>query len=392
MLRLRLALVTETYPPEVNGVAMTNDRLRRGLEARGHRVLLLRPRRADRPRGEAGVLEVPSVPLPGYPGLRMGLPPFLRMHRALQAFQPDLLHIATEGPLGWGSLAWARRLRVPVSSTFHTNFHRYCGDYGASFLRGTALGYLRAFHNRCQLTTVPDERLRGELERAGFARTALLGRGVDIGLFSPARRDENLRRAWGARPGDRVVLFVGRIAAEKNLPLFLEAVHRARREDARIRAVVVGDGPLRQRLEREWPGVVFAGMRHGEDLGRHYASGDAFWFGSLSETYGNVVAEAMSSGLDVLTFDYAAGRQLIRDGVNGRLVPEGEEGGFLEAARAWAREPGDVSGRQREARATAESMPWSRMLDRFEGLVQPLLPEPEPQFPPRPAWGDHPAA
>jgi glycosyltransferase involved in cell wall biosynthesis len=387
---LRIALVTDTYPPEVNGVAMTNDRLRRGLEERGHRVLLLRPRRADRPRGEGGTLEVPSVPLPGYPGLRLGLPPLLRMHRALQGFQPDLLHIATEGPLGWGSLVWARRLRVPISSTFHTNFHRYCGDYGASFLQGVALGYLRSFHNRCQLTTVPDDPLRAELEAARFARTALLGRGVDTELFSPARRDESLRSQWGARPGDRVVLFVGRVAAEKNLPLFLEATRRAREVDSRVRAVVVGDGPVRRRLQQEWPGVVFAGMRRGEDLGRHYASADAFWFGSHSETYGNVVAEAMSSGLDVLTFDYAAGRQLIRDGVNGRLAPEGEESAFLEAARAWAEDPGDQGGRQRRARATAETMPWSGMLDRFEGLVRPLLPEPEPQFPPRPAWGDHP--
>lgn len=368
---MRIALVTETYPPEVNGVAMTNQRLARGLRDRGHELLLVRPNRRGA-RGEDGGIEVrtvPGVPVPGYPGLRCGVPLPGRLGRLWERFRPDVVHVATEGPLGWGALRAARRKGIAVTSTFHTNFQDYCADYGAAFLTGATLRYLRWFHNRCALTTVPDPALGERLRRAGFERIVELGRGADTELFSPARRDRELRRSWGAGDRDPVAVYVGRAAAEKNIPLVLEAWKGAREACPALQMVVVGDGPVLRRLRRRWPGVRFAGMRYDEDLARHYASADLFLFGSGTETFGNVVVEALASGLVALTYDYAAGRQFIETGRNGFLAPFGDEAAFRRMAATLARDLPQLDGVRAAARRTAEAYPWRRTIDRFESLL-----------------------
>lgn len=370
---MRILLVTETYPPEVNGVAMTNQRLVRGLRAKGHEVILAKPRRRSDARGadpDGGPVEtVFGVPLPNYPGLRFGLPAPGKLGRILRRARPDVVHVATEGPLGWAALGAARRLGLPVTSTFHTNFHEYCANYGAASLRRIALAYLRRFHNRCALTTVPDPGLIAALEAAGVERLALLGRGADTILFSPTRRDPALRATWGAGDDDPVAIYVGRAAAEKNIPLVLGAWAEARATCPRLRMVVVGDGPVRRKLERRWPEVHFAGMRFDEDLARHYASADLFLFASETETFGNVVLEALASGLATLTYDYAAGGQFVETGRNGRLVPPGDGAAFRAATTAWVAERADWPPVRAAARRTAESMPWSLTIDRFEGML-----------------------
>ena len=371
---MKIALVTETYPPEVNGVAMTNQRLVRGLFARGHEILLVKPWRADVPAhsAESGlrILPVFGLPLPTYPGLRFGLPSPGLLEREFESYRPDVVHVATEGPLGIAALLAARKLGVPVSSTFHTNFQDYCADYGAAFLGGIALAYLRWFHNRCALTTVPDPSLIERLAASGIERLTLLGRGADTALFHPGRRDPELRASWGVAEDDPVAIYVGRAAAEKNIPLALRAWAEARKVRPALKMVVVGDGPVRRCLEREWPEVHFAGMRYDEDLARHYASADCFFFGSTSETFGNVVVEALSSGLVVLTYDYAAGRQFIQNGRNGRTIPVGDERAFVEAAADLLRNPAAWPAVRAAARATAENYPWDSTIGRFETLLR----------------------
>lgn len=368
---MRIVIVTETYPPEVNGVAMTNQRLVRGLLGKGHEIVLVKPRRRwDEQSAEGLTVEtVAGLPIPGYPGLRFGLPCTRRMKAIMDRFQPSVVHVATEGPLGWASLRAARSRGIPVTSTFHTNFQDYCADYGAAFLQGLTLRYLRWFHNRCALTTVPDPGLVERLEASGLERMEMLGRGADTVLFSPERRDPRLRHEWGARERDPVAIYVGRAAAEKNIPLALEAWKKARARFPELKMVVVGDGPVRRKLQKKWPDVHFAGMRFDEDLARHYASADLFVFGSESETFGNVVVEAMASGLVVLTYDYAAGRQFVRSGENGFLVPlgDGEQFGAMVVNLIGRR--AEWAAVREAARATAEDYPWSRTIDRFESLL-----------------------
>jgi glycosyltransferase involved in cell wall biosynthesis len=378
---VKLALVTETYPPEVNGVAMTLQRLVRGLADRGHRVDVIRPRlKAAQlldPADPAGVKHhlVPSLPLPFYSELRIGLPLYLRLKKLWRRDRPDVAHIATEGPLGWAALLAARKLGLPVSTSFHTNFQQYTQQYMFRAMHDIALGYLRAFHNRAACTLVPTEQARAELEALRFERVGVLSRGVDGRLFAPERRSEELRRSWGVEPEAPVFLYVGRLAMEKNIDLAVTAFLRAQQSEPRAHFVLVGDGPARSGLEKRWPKFHFAGMRRGEDLAAHYASGDVFLFPSTTETFGNVVTEAMASGLAVVCYDYAAGRQHIRGWKNGVLAPFGDAAAFAEVAGELMRRRDEWPALRAAARTTASAITWERIFESFETTLARVITE-----------------
>lgn len=369
---MRIALITETYPPEVNGVAMTNQRLVRGLIALGHQILLIKPQRsgtADITSPDLQVHDVFGLPIPTYPDLKVGLPKPIQLEHAFEVFHPNVVHIATEGPLGFSGLLAARKLGIPTTSTFHTNFQDYCADYGAAFAGQLMLRYLRWFHNLCASTTVPDEHLITRLENAGLKRLKKLGRGADTELFTSRRRSDALRASWGASTNSAVALYVGRVAAEKNIPLVLQAWEKARKKQPDLRMVVVGDGPIRAKLESQWPEVHFAGMRFDEDLAAHYASADLFLFASESETFGNVVVEALASSLVVLTYNYAAGRQFIRHRDNGFVVGKGDTAAFHSQLDTILQHRGDWPRIRQAARDTAEAYPWTTTIRNFSRIL-----------------------
>ncbi|UTW06923.1 glycosyltransferase family 4 protein [Pseudomonas benzenivorans] len=367
---LYIALISETFVPEINGVANTLARLAAGLRARGHHLQLVRPRQdGDRgPQDAEQLLLTQGWPLPGYPGLQWGQSARHKLQRQWRRRRPDVLYIATEGPLGLSALRAARRLDIPVVSGFHTNFQQYTGHYGLSLLARALTGYLRWFHNRCRMTLVPSLSQQQDLQRRGFERLELLARGVDAQLFHPAKRSPDLRQSWGLEDDDIAVLHVGRLAAEKNLGLLatsfraLQAAHPRRR----LQLILVGDGPARASLQQQLPDAVFCGLQRGEALAAHYASGDLFLFPSLSETFGNVVLEAQASGLGVVAFDQAAAAQHIRHGHNGVLAGAGDEQGFIAAAQ-WLLEDRENLRRARlNARQHAAQQGWDAIVERFE--------------------------
>lgn len=368
---MRVAFVTETYPPEVNGVATTTAQFVEGLHRRQHELQLIRPRqqRGDEPDTVPGFHEVlmRGLPIPNYPQLRMGVPSKRALVKLWSLRRPDVVHVATEGPLGWSALQAARHLQLPATSDFRTNFHAYSRHYGIGWLQRPIMAYLRKFHNRCVCTLVPTEALRADLAAVGFERLHVVPRGVDTRRFAPARRSDELRRRWGAAPDDLVAGCVGRLAAEKNLSVVLAAFRAIREQQPRARLVFVGDGPLRAELAAACPDAIFAGTRSGTDLAAHYASLDLFLFPSLTETFGNVTVEALASGLPVLAFDRAAAGQLIRSGENGLLAPAGDTAAFVAQAAALARDAALRARLVPPALATAHSLGWDAVVARFEG-------------------------
>ncbi len=368
---MNIALVTETFPPEINGVAMTLSRLVGGMRARGHTVEVVRPRqKVELASGviDAGELDylVPGIPIPFYSALRMGLPVTGQLKKRWRHRRPDVVHVATEGPLGLAALRAAHLLKLPVTSSFHTNFHQYGGHYGLTLGRDMGLRYLRWFHNRTRSTMVPASDLKAQLADDGFKRLVVLARGVDAELFSPAKRSEALRAAWGAGADDPVVIYVGRIAAEKNLSLAVEAFLALRRAEPRAKFVLVGDGPERAALEKAHPQFHYAGMRRGEELAAHYASADLFVFASMTETFGNVVTEALASGLVVLAYDYAATREHVRNGVNGFAATFGDREAFLQSVPGMLARRNDWPAIRHAARQTAKGITWESIFDVFE--------------------------
>jgi glycosyltransferase involved in cell wall biosynthesis len=388
---LRIAMVTETYPPEVNGVAMSMARIVEGLHQRNHQVQLVRPRQreADATRAAPPFDELLTAgwPIPLYPNLRLGAPSKRALVRHWSLHRPDVVHIATEGPLGWSALEAARRLELPVTSDFRTNFHAYGPHYKLGWLAAPIMGYLRKFHNRTHCTMVPTQALRAELALRGFERLEVVSRGVDTQLFDPRRRSTALRQTWGAERDDLVLLCVGRLAAEKNLGLVLAAFEAVRREQPRVRLVLVGDGPLRAELRTRCPYAVLAGQRGGEDLAAHYASADLFLFPSLTETFGNVTTEAMASGLPVVAFRSAAAGQLIEHERNGLIADGIDEASFVQAALHAARQPARRAAWGTAARVSVRTLDWGEVIARFESVLESAIDAPSGRdAAPRPRW------
>ena len=360
---LRIAMVTETFPPEVNGVARTVMEMVEGLRRRGHFIHLMRPR--QRP-GEQGFIDgnlvewlCRGIAIPHYPQLKMGWARSAALVRAWSAARPDLVHIATEGPLGWSALSAARRLGIPVATDFHTNFQTYSRHYGVGWLARPVAAYLRAFHNRAGCTMVPTGELAASLGAQGFERLRVVGRGVNPAVFSPERRSRELRASWGADDATPVALCVSRFAHEKNFALVIRAYEAMRCIRADAKLILVGDGPLAEELQKKNVGYVIAGRKVNGELSRHYASADVFLFPSMSETWGNVTLEAMASGLGIVAYDYAAAREVVRHGVNGLLAPFGDAPAFVAHAETLARDLALAPRLGRAARASAGS-PASR--------------------------------
>lgn len=375
---MRYAVVTETWPPEINGVALTVQALAHGLLARGHAVEVVRPRQpgdrhdpaGERSDGALATLLMRGAALPRYPGLRFGLPAMRALGLHWRQARPDAVYVATEGPLGWSAARAAARLGIPVATGLHTRFDQYMRDYGMPWLEGTALAWMRRFHNRADATLVPTLELARFLRAHGFERVVRLARAVDTAQLSPERRDDALRATWGAGPDTPIAIHVGRIAPEKNLALAVRAFRAIGRQRTDARFVWVGDGPARDALARENPDFIFCGVQRGAELARHFASGDLFLFPSLSETFGNVTLESMASGLATVAFDTGAAREHLQHQVHGALVAD--ESGFIDEAVRLAGDHDRLRAMGRAARAAVLKLRPEQVAAEFDALLAGL--------------------
>lgn len=328
---MRYTIVTETYPPEINGVALTVRALEAGLRSRGHQVDVVRPRQSGNDGGSEHQTLVRGAPIPRYPGLRFGLPAGRRLGALWRKQRPDAIYVATEGPLGWSAVRTARRMGIPAMTGFHTRFDEYVQRYRAAFLTSIAFAWMRRFHNTADATIVATDELADFLRERGFHDVHVLRRAVDTQRFDPSRRDPVLRAVWGAQDDTLVVMYLGRIAPEKNLELAIRSYRAIQRAHPDARFVWVGDGPARASIAAANPDFIFTGFQLGDALARHFASADLFVFPSLTETYGSVTLEAMASAVPTVAFDYGAAREHLRDGEHGAAVPFGDHAAFEQA-------------------------------------------------------------
>lgn len=364
---MKIDIVTDTFAPDVNGVAMTLGRLCDGMRRRGHRVHVIHTGEFAGPGESCSA----SLPLPGYREVRVGLPEPFKLRARWSRKRPDAIYVATESPLGKSALKAANALGIPVATGFHTNFHQYMEQYRMGGLQPVAMAYLKRFHQRADCTLTPSKDVRDRLLAEGLQKVYLLGRGVDTELYHPAKRCENLRAEWGARPGAPVAIIVGRVAAEKNFELAMTTFEQMRLAVPDVRCVVVGDGPLRERLAEKYRWVHFAGVRVGEDLARHYASADVLVFPSETETFGNVLLEGMASGLVTVSYDYAAAGLHVRSGENGFKVAKGDAGEFVKlAVTGLGLRP--HHGMRLAAREATGLLGWDEVVREFESRLESI--------------------
>lgn len=360
---LRLAIFSDTYPPQVNGVARTLERLVDAVSERGGAARVFTVTDPES-AAQDHVLRYPSVPFWAYNQVRMAWPRQRSVERSLQEFAPTLVHAATEFGVGLAGRTAARSLRVPFVSSYHTSFSAYAKFYRLGLLAGPGWSFMRWFHNAGLRTYCPTRAIVDEVKAQGFTNTAVWSRGVDGSRFSPRFRSSALRARINAFDDTLVVVYVGRLAAEKGLDVALRAlrlVNDAR--PGRIRFVAVGDGPYEAEVRAQAPAESWLpGKLLGDDLSAAYASGDVFLFPSTTDTFGNVLLEAMASGMPVVGADVGPTReQLAPD--RGWLVAPGDAAAFAESLIALVDDRARLRVAREQALAFAASKTWAQVWD-----------------------------
>jgi glycosyltransferase involved in cell wall biosynthesis len=368
---MRVAIITENFLPKLDGVTRTLAMLLEHLRTDGHQALLLGPESGMNEYAGAEVVGTVGVPLAFYPELRFNFfrPLFLRR---LQDFSPDVVHLADPVVLGATGLAAARFLKKPLVSSYHTNLAMYCQHFRFAHLTEPMWQYTRFIHNQCSLTFCPSPSTARMLHLRGFRHLRVWPRGIDTTLFRPLRRSGELRASWleeQKQPENTVVLlYVGRLSWEKNLRLLVQAYRGMDHRSCHL--VIVGDGPARSEMKQELTGlpVTFTGYLRNEELARAYASADLFAFPSCTETFGQVVLEAMASGLPIVGLFSEGVCDLVTHGCTGLLDiqrPREEEqvASYREQLMYLAHDHASRHTMGRLAQAAAQRYSWFQAMD-----------------------------
>lgn len=359
---MRVAIVTESFLPQVNGVTNSVLRVVEHLRERRHEVMVIAPGAGpDHYRG-APVVRIPSVDLPVVSSLPIGVPTRTVL-RALASFRPDVVHLASPFVVGARGVAAAQRLRIPSVAVYQTDVAGFAESYGLGLAARAAWRWLGRVHRMADRTLAPSSDAVDQLRQRGIPRVHRWGRGVDIGRFAPEHADPRLR-AHLAPDGELLVGFVGRLAPEKQVERLA-----ALNDTPGVRLVVVGDGPESAALRTRLPGAAFLGARHGAELSAAYASLDVFVHTGPHETFCQAVQEAMASGLPVLAPDAGGPRDLVRHGRTGYLLPA-DRGAFMAELPDWIEVLRD-RGRRAELGAAARrdvlQRTWPAVCDQLLG-------------------------
>ncbi|MCB9505762.1 MAG: glycosyltransferase family 1 protein [Gemmatimonadales bacterium] len=366
---MRIAIFSEVYWPMVSGVSHSLQRLVAALEARGHTCRIYAPEYAL-PAGTPDLATVhrsPALKLFLYPDVQWGFPRQAEIAADFAAFAPDVVHVATEFAMGTTGLRLARQFGVPVVASAHTDYERYASRYRLDWLMPAGWGYLRWFYAQASMVLCPSRVYERHLNLRGVRHTGIWTRGVNREQFSPARRRDDFASRLGLAPGTPIVLYVGRLAAEKNLTLLLDAWSGLVARGTSAELVLVGRGPLGDVIaSARHPQVTLAGMLTGEPLWQAYASADLFAFPSSTETFGNVLLEAMASGLPSLAAAAGGVLDFAVHGENAWLVEPDSVPALVEGLDLLLRDAPRRTRLSRGALDTAAGRDWEAI---FDGVV-----------------------
>lgn len=357
---MRIAIVTESFLPTVNGVSNSVARVTEQLEVAGHDVLIIAPGRGPDRFGRTRVVRTAAVPLPGYQSIPVGLPT-TATHAELAAFAPDVVHVGGPVALGAWGLSAARRLGVPSVALYQTDFPRFARHYKVGAAEGIAWRWLRRIHSMAELTLAPSSAAAWDLRRNGVPRVSLWGRGVDLERFHPDRRDEDLRRRL-APGGEQLVGYIGRLAPEKDVAL-LQGLRGVRG----VRLVVVGDGPDRARLQRRLPDAVFTGYKGGVELARLFASLDVFVHTGAHETFCQTIQESLASGVPVVAPAVGGPLDLVQHGRNGLLYKARDRRALRQAVTRITADPRGLAAMAATCRPGVDGRTWAALTDQLVG-------------------------
>ena len=364
---LRIALFSGNYNYVRDGANQALNRLVDFLLRQGAKVRVYAPT-VDKPAFPAtgDLVSVPSMPIPGRPEYRLALRIPQSVKRDIEAFNPNVVHVAAPDIVAHRAVTWARKHDIPVVSSVHTRFDTYLQYYGLKYLEPACRAIMRRYYRRCDAIVVPAESTAAIMRAQRMNKDiSIWARGVDRGQFNPERRSLEWRRAHGINDEEMVVSFLGRLVLEKGLDVFSDAIDVAREKGVPLRVVAIGHGPARDYFEERLPDAIFTGQLTGNELATALASTDVFLNPSITETFGNVTLEAMASGLPVLAAAASGTTSLVKDGITGRLSEPGDIDAMAEELADYQRNPELRLRHGAAGLEFAKTMDW----DRINGAV-----------------------
>jgi glycosyltransferase involved in cell wall biosynthesis len=372
----RVALFSGNYNYVMDGPVRALNKLVGYLESRGVEVMVFAPTAKKPAFDHVGTLvSVPSICVPGRGDYRLALGMPNSVRRQLEEFNPDMVHLAAPDWLGHAALSWAEAHDVPAVSSFHTRFDTYFRYYKLTWIEKYITNFMRRFYHRCEQIYVPSPCMADELTAQNMSpNIGIWSRGVDHSLFNPSRRDTAWRRAEGFNEIDVVIAFVGRLVLEKGVDVFADTLDLLTKNGQQVKALIVGDGPEKERFEARLPNAVFTGHLSGEKLARAYASSDIFFNASVTETFGNVTLEAMASGLPLVCADATGSRSLVRRGKNGFLAKSVTAPAFAEELEKLVADPALRTAMAQASVGYSDNYTWDsvlgRLFDQYCGVLE----------------------